>query len=173
MVVALLQDERAGKICTASAGVVSLRATFSGPPGEIVARPALPDPPPGVCYHARLEDGDDGEARLSCEVRATRPEDLAASVDEILRALSAHAALAGAVFEARVARLVDPVIPDPAIVGELARHLVSSGLGVSFGPSLSALPDGADVCVGAGGLGAERRLQRVLDEHPAWRPVRA
>ena len=135
-------------------------------------RPALPDPPPGVDYRACLEDGHGGEVGLSLEVRAMRPEDLAASVDEILRSLCAHAALVGAVFEARVARLAEPAFPDPAVIGGLARHLSSSGLGVSFGPARTPAPRGAAVCLGAGGPATERRLQRILDEHPAWRPVR-
>ncbi len=169
MAVALLPGERAGKICTASAGAVSLRATFSGPPGETVPYPVLPDPLPGVGYQPLLENGSGEELMLSFEVRATRSEDLAASVDEILRALSAHAGLVGAVFEARAVRLARPVVPDAFVVGALARHLSSSGVGVSFGTTQTAAPDGAAVCVGVSG--GERRIERFLQEHPAWQLV--
>ena len=169
MVVALLPGERAGKICTASAGAVSLRATFSGPSGETVPCPALPDPLPGVGYHPLLEDGSGEELVLSVEVRATRPGDLAASLDELLRALSAHAGLVGAVFEARAVRLAHPVVPNAFVVGALARHLSSSGVGISFGPTQTAAPDDAAVCVGVSG--GERRIERVLQEHSAWQPV--
>lgn len=166
---ALLTGERAGRICTVSAGAVSVRATFSGPPGEPPPRPVLPDPCPNASYHALRKRRSGEELKLTCEVRATRSEDLAASVDDLLRALSAHAALVGAIFEARVLRIADPLVADAAAVGELARHLLASGLGVSFGPSPVPAPDGAVVCLGASG--DERRIERILREHPAWQPV--
>ena len=160
---------RAGRICTVSAGAVSVRATFCGPPGEPPPGPVLPDPRPNAGYHALRKRRNGEELTLTCGVRATRSEDLAASVDDLLRALSAHAALAGAVFEARVLRIADLLVPEAAVVGELARHLSSSGLGVSFGPSPVPAPDGAMVCLGASG--DERRIERILREHPAWQPV--
>jgi hypothetical protein len=170
MAVALLPGENAGKICTVSSGVVSLRATFSGAPGETVPPPDLPDPGPNVVVCDPLhEEGSAEERRLSCEVRSVRPGDLAAATDELLRALSAHAALAGAVFEARVVRLAEPLVPDALLVGELARDLSSSGIGVSFGPSSVPAPYGAAICVGASGR--ERRIERFLREHPAWQPI--
>lgn len=131
--------------------------------------PVLPDPGPNVTYHP-LSEGGSGEGRgLSCEVRATRSDDLAASVDELLRALAAHAALIGAVFEARAVRLSEPLVPGVLLVGEMARHLSSSGLAVCFGPSSSPAPDGAEICIGASGR--EREIERFLLEHPAWHPV--
>ncbi|MDP9455524.1 MAG: hypothetical protein CYG60_01200 [Actinobacteria bacterium] len=116
-------------------------------------------------------DGDDEAYRLSCEVRAVCPGDLAAAVDGLLRAVSAHAALAGAVLETRVVRLREPLVPDALLVGRLARDLRrrSSGLGVCFGPSWNPPPAGAAVCVGA--RGREREIERLLREHPAWQPV--
>jgi len=89
-------------------------------------------------------------------------------VDELLRAISDHAALAGAVLETRVVRLCEPRVPDALLVGRLARDLRSAGLGVSFGPSWTPAPEAA-VCVGASGL--EREIERFFREHPVWQPV--
>ena len=146
-----------------------MEAVLSGRPGDPLPPPILPDPGPDVRLHALREDGDGEAHHLSCEVRAVRPGDLAAAVDGLLRALSAHAALVQAVLETRVVRLREPLLPDAVLVGRLARDLRrSSGLGVSFGPSWHPAPDAA-VCVGA--RGREREIEHFLREHPAWQPV--
>ena len=167
--VALLPEEKPGKIFTASPGAVSIEATFCGPPGETLPPPPLPDPGPSARYHALRHEADGEERGIFCEVRATRPADLALAVDGLLRALSAYAALAGAVFEARAVRLSEPLVSDALIVGRLARHFSSCGLGVSFGRSPAPAPEGAAVCVGASGR--ERQISRFLREHPAWHPI--
>lgn len=131
--------------------------------------PTLPDPGPGARYHALRHEADGEERGISCELRATRTADLAVAVDGLLRALSAYAALAGTVFEARAVRLSEPLVPDALLVGRLARHLSSCGLEVSFGRSPAPVPDGAAVCVGASGR--ERQVLRFLREHPAWQPI--
>ena len=166
----MLPEEPAGRICTALAGAVSLEAALSARPGRDLPAPILPDPGPGVRYRAIREDRDGGaQLRLSCEVRAVRPADLAAAVDGLLRALSAHAGLVEAVLETRLVRLRERVVPDALLVGRLARALRSSGLRVSFGPSWEPAPAEAAVCVGA--RGREREIELLLREHPAWQPV--
>ena len=167
---ALLSGERAGKICTVSAGAVAIEAMFYARPGDGLPPTFLPDPGPGTRCQALREDGEAGARRLSCELRAPRPADLAAAVDGFLRALSAHAALAGAVLETRAERLGGPLVPDAVLLGRLARDLRgASGIGVSFGPSWEPAPARAAVCVGV--RGREREITHLLREHPAWYPV--
>lgn len=137
-------------------------------PGENLSPPILPGPSPRVRYHAIRRDGDREAHRLSCEIRAVRGADLAAAVDDLLRALSAHAALAGAVLQTRVVRLCEPLVPDVLLVGRTARDLRSAGIRVSFAPSWTPA-SGASVCVGASGR--EREIERIFREHPAWQPV--
>ena len=166
--VALLPGEDAGRIRTVSAGSVSFEAVFSAPPGEDLPPPTLPDPPAGVLHHAIRAEGDGGTWRVSCEIRATRASDLAATVDGLLRSASAHAALSSAVLETRVVRLGEPVVPHALLVGGLARALRSSGIAVSFGPSWEPA-QGAEICVGV--RGRELEIERFLRESPAWQPV--
>lgn len=165
---ALLPGERAGKVCTVSVGAISVEATLYVRPGENLPPPILPDPSPGVRYHAIRRNGDRGAHRLYCEMRAVSEAVLAAAVDDLLRALSAHAALAGAVLETRVVRLCEPLVPDALLVGGIARALRSAGLGVSFGPSWTPA-SGASVCVGASGR--EREIERFFREHCGWQPI--
>ena len=164
---ALLSGERAGKICTISAGSVSIEATLRARPGENLPPLTLPVPN-AARYHAPREERDGGAYGFHCEVRALRRGELAVAVDELLRAISAYAAIAGAVLETRVVRTAEPVVPDTLLVGRLARALRSAGLGVSFGPSWEPAPPEA-ICVGASGR--EREIGRLLRESPAWRPV--
>ncbi|QIN78893.1 hypothetical protein GBA65_10585 [Rubrobacter marinus] len=165
---ALLPGERAGKICTASAGSVSVEALLCARPGEALPSPSLPDCGPRARRYGLREDGGGGTYELACEVRALRGAELAEAVDELLRAVSAHAALVGAVLETRVVRLGEPLVPDPLVLGRLARYLRSSGLGVSFGPSWTPAPQ-AEAWVGAGGR--RREIEHLLREHPSWQPV--
>ena len=161
---ALLPGERAGKICTICAGSVSVEATLRARPGENLPPPTLPDPN-AARYHALREDRDGGAYGLFCEVRALRRGDMAVAVDKLLRAISAHAALAGAVLESRVVRLGEPVVPDALLMGRLARDLRSAGLGVSFGPSWEPAPEAA---IRVGASGREREIRRFFRESPAW-----
>ena len=158
-------------VWTLAAGSVSVDATLRARPGDALAPPVFPDPGPSAISHAIREDWEGGVLRISCEARATRPDDLAAAVDGLLRALSAHAACAEAVLEVRAVRLCEPLVPDALLVGGLARDLRrrrSPGVAVSFGPSWTPVP-GAAVCIGA--RGREREIERLLRESPAWRPV--
>lgn len=169
---AILPGERAGKICTVTAGSVSVDAALRARPGDALAPPVLPNPGPSAVYHAVREDRDGGVLRIFCEVRATHPDDLAAAVGGLLRALSAHAACAEAALEARAVRLCEPLVPDALLVGGLARDLRrrrSPGVAVSFGPSWTSV-SGAAVCIGA--RGREREIERLLRESPTWQPVR-
>lgn len=169
---ALLPGEPAGRIPTANAGAVSLSATLHAPPDE----PMLPglfldDPcPPGAkLFFLDRSLGLSGSCRVSCEVRALRPDLLAVAVDAALRWVADYAALAGAVLETRVVRIADPAVPPAALVEGLARHLWEAGLRVSFGPSWTPSA-GADVSIGIGGAGAA--FEALLRDHPAWRPRR-
>lgn len=169
MVVALLPGEKAGKICTVSAGSVRLEASLRARPGEDAPSPILPNPAPGVLYHGLREHGLGAERRLSLEVRSIRPTELAAAVDELLRAVSAHAALTGAVLETRIVRLREPLVPDALLLGSLARDLRgSSSFTVSFGPSWTPAPEAA-VCVGT--AGRQREIEHLLRGRPTWQPV--
>ena len=111
------------------------------------------------------EDGCAEWRRISCEIRALRAGDLAAALDEVLRAVVALATLAEAVLEACAVCLAEPATPRAPLVQGLARDLWSAGLPVSFGPSWTPAP-GADIAVGARGLEVE--LEHFLREHPAW-----
>ena len=166
--VVLLTGEPAGKISTTSAGVALLEATLCARTGY--APPSvleLHTPPPGARLRlaARETEPASSECRFSCEVRALRAGALAAALDGLLRALTAHAALADAVLEARYVRLAEPVVHPAPLVEALARDLWSAGFRVSFGPSWTAAPAGG-AAVGIGGL--EGPFECFLREHPAW-----
>jgi hypothetical protein len=146
-----------------------MEAAFSYRPGDAPPSPVpqLPEPPPGAAFIPAWE-GDPTSAtyRFSCEVRALRAAALAAALEGILRAVTAHAALADAVLEARAIRAVDPVVYPAPLVERLARDLWEAGLRVSFGPSWVPVLDGG-LAVGSAGL--EGEIEGFLREHPVWR----
>ena len=166
--VALLPEEPAGKIPTVSAGVAHVEAGLSCRHGDTPPTvPQLPEPPPGVVFVPAWE-GDPASAtyRFSCEVRALRAAALAAALEGILRAVTAHAALADAVLEARAIRSVEPVVYPAPLVERLARDLWEAGFRVSFGPSWVPNLDGG-LAVGSGG--SEGEIECYLCDHPVWR----
>jgi hypothetical protein len=166
--VALLVEEPAGKIPTVSAGVVRVEAALSCRPGDMPPPvPQLPEPPPGAVFIPAWE-GDPPSAtyRFSCEVRALRAAALAAAVEGILRAVTARAALADAVLEARAIRSVEPVVYPAPLVERFARDLWEAGIRVSFGPSWVPNLDGG-LAVGSGG--SEGEMESFLLDHPFWR----
>ena len=168
-VLALLAGEPAGRIFTRNAGSVSFEATFGWRPGEkMPADPLLPEPPPGAGLFSlrRREDPSSATRTLSCEVRALHADTLAGALDAVLRSVTAHAALTGAVLETRAVRLADPAVPPVALVEELTLGLRGAGLPASFGPSWTPAPD-ATVSVGTARL--EKAFEAFVEAHPAWR----
>ena len=166
--VALLAEEPAGKVPTVSAGVARVEAALSCRPGDAPPPvPQLPEPPPGaVLIPAWEHDPTSATYRFSCEVRALRAAALAAALEGILRAVTARAALADAVLEARAIRSVEPVVYPAPLVERLARDLWEAGIRVSFGPSWVPNLDGG-LAVGSGG--SEGRIEGFLRDHPVWR----
>ena len=166
--VALLAEEPAGKIPTVSAGVARVEAALSCRPGDAPPPvPRLPEPPPGAVFIPAWE-GDPASAtyRFSCEVRALRAAALAAALEGILRAVTARAALADAVLEARATRYAEPIVYPAPLVDRFARDLWEAGIRVSFGPSWVPNRDGG-LAVGSGGSKGE--IESFLRDHPAWR----
>ena len=174
--VALLAEEPAGKIPTVSAGVARVEAALSCRPGDAPpSEPQLPEPPPGAVFISAWEGDPTASAayRFSCEVRALRAVALAAALEGILRAVTARAALADAVLEARAIRSVEPVVYPAPLVERFARDLWEAGIRVSFGPSWVTNLDGG-LAVGSGG--SEGEIESFLCDHPVWRvasPYRA
>ena len=93
---------------------------------------------------------------------------LALALEGLLRDTAARAALADAVFEARVVRLAEPVAHPAPVVQALARDLWDAGFPVSFGPSWAPAAD-VGAAVGVGGF--EKEIRAFLDGHPGWRTV--
>lgn len=167
--VTLLSGEPAGRISTTSAGVAFFEATLSPRPGDAAPRPEPGEPPPGArfLFPAWEVEPASSARRFSCEVRALRAAALTAALDGLLRAVTAHAALADAAVEARAVRLAEPAAHPAPLVEVLARDLWDAGFPVTFGPSWTPAP-GACAAVGIGGL---EEVEAFLREHPAWRVV--
>ena len=90
--------------------------------------------------------------------------ELGSSLEAVLRAVAAVAALTEAVLEVGALRTVAPRVSSAAALERLARDIWDAGFEVRFGPSWTPAP-AADVCVGVGGDG---ELQEFLRSHPAW-----
>lgn len=132
------------------------------------AGPILGEPASGTRFYSLVQADDAASTtrRVSCEVRALCGEQLTSALDGALRAVTTHAALADAVLETRVVRLVNPTTPIAALVQELARQLWAVNLPVSFGPSWTPIAPGAHVAVGTRGL--QGAFEAFLRAHPAW-----
>jgi len=146
-----------------------VEAALSYRPGDAPAPPIFqfPEPPPGVAFIPAWEgDRTSATYRFSCEVRALRAAALAAALEGLLRAVTAHAAVADAVLEARAIRSVEPVVYPGPLVERLARDLWEAGLRVSFGPSWVPVLGGG-LAVGSGGSKGE--IEGFLRDHPVWR----
>ena len=167
--VALLAEEPAGKIPTVSTGVACVEAALSCRPGDAPPPvPQLPEPPPGAVFiPAWGGDPTSATYRFSCEVRALRAAALAAALESILRAVSAYAALADAVLEARAIRSVEPVVYPAPLVERFARDLWEAGIRVSFGPSW--VPNNLDGSLAVGSEGSDGEIESFLRDHPVWR----
>jgi len=164
--VALLFDDPAGVIATRTAGVVEFEATLAWrspedvPPGSL-----LPDLQSAAkCSISEAENPGTATRSLAGEIRALKPSELGSTLEAVLRAVTAAAALTEAMLEVGAVRTVPPGVPSARALEELARDIWGAGFRVRFGPSWTPVP-GADVCVGVGGDG---ELQEFLRSHPAW-----
>jgi hypothetical protein len=168
-VLGLLSAERAGRISTRNAGAISFEATFKWRPEDgTTSGLILHGPAPGARFYflARAEDPVAAKIRITCEVRAFYTEQLIATLDDLLRYVTTHAALSDAVLEIRTVRLADPTVTSVKLVEALAWQLWDAGFPVSFGRSWSPAPE-ADVSVGSGGL--EEACEAFFLTHADWK----
>lgn len=169
-VLALLPEEPAGKISTRNAGSLFFEATFSWrPEDELPPGPVLSEPATGTWFYSLATSETATMRRISCEIRALHPGPLSRALDAALRSVTDHAALTEATLETRAIRLLEPSAPPAALVEELARQLWNANLPVSFGPSWTPVPVGADISVGV--LGLQRAFEAFLQKCPAWRTL--
>ena len=151
---------------TRAAGKALLLATLSWP--HPVLDPALTDLPETLasmrCTVSKSEEGT--SLRLEVEAAGTTRRGLAATLDGVLRAVAAHAALTDAVFEVAVARRQEPRVASRRALEVLASGLSRAGFRVRFA-QLEAPAPAADVWVGTGG--DEGRLEDFLHSHPLWK----
>jgi hypothetical protein len=153
-------------IATRTAGVVEFGATLAWrspedlPPGPLF--PELRSAAP--CSITETEAPETATRSLAGEIRALKPSELGSTLEDVLRAVTAVAALTEAMLEVRAVRTVSPGVPSARALEEFARDLWGAGFRVRFGPSWTPAP-GADVCVGVGDDG---ELQEFLRSHPSW-----
>ena len=167
-VLALLPEERAGRISTSNAGAISFHATLSWPPGEeMPVWSIFEEPTPGVRFYSLVQTDnlESATREISCEIRALHPAELTGALDAVLRSVTAHAALSEAVLTTRAVRLAQPSEVHPMLAEALARQVSDFGLRVSSGPSWVPAP-GADISVGTRGSG--EMLKRFLLSHSDW-----
>ena len=125
----------------------------------------LPNPRGAALCSITQTEGPEAATRcLAGEIRAMHSSELASTLEVVMRALTAIAALTEAVLEVGAVRTVAPRVSAAPALEELARDIWEGGFGVRFGPSWSPAP-AADVCVGVGGDGG---LQDFLRSHPTW-----
>jgi hypothetical protein len=163
--VALLFDDPPGVIATRTAGVVEFKATLAWrSPEDVPPGPLIPDLQSAArCSITETEDPETATRCLAGEIRALKPSELGSSLEAILRAVTAVAALTEAMLEVDAVRTVPPGVPSARALEELARDIWGAGFRVRFGPSWTPGP-GADVCVGVG----DDELQEFLRSHPSW-----
>ena len=104
--------------------------------------------------------------RDGCEILALSQRDLGSALQNVLRSLTASAALSDAVLETRVARVTPPACAPATTLQALALDLRDAGFEVGFAPSWTPVPLGA---IGLGTLGAEQELQSFIEAHHSWR----
>lgn len=169
-ILALLPEERAGRISTRNAGAISFRVILRSRPGDgICSGPILGDPSPGARFYSltRTDDPALATRQICCEIRALYDAQLTAALDAALRSVTSHAALTEAVLETCVVRLASPSETSAPLVQELAQLISSTGLPVTYGPSWTPTPD-ADVSIGTRGL--EETFEAFLQASPQWQP---
>lgn len=155
--VALLPDEAAGKIATVSAGAAVFEAVFVPRPGDgLCDVQFVHGPSQAVRFVARTVEVDPVSLDVSIrlEIRALRRDHLSKALENLLREAANFAALADAIFEARVHHLADPAVHPAPLVQALALDLRDAGIPVNFGRSWTPVA-GAPVAVGVGGMEVE------------------
>lgn len=101
---------------------------------------------------------------LEKRVLAPTERELGATLDALMRATAAYAALAEAVLEVATVRSIPPKVASRPALEALARDLCRAGFPVRFAPS-GALAGPADVWVGTGGASD---VEAYLRSHPRW-----
>ncbi|MGB3684034.1 MAG: hypothetical protein WA990_16270 [Rubrobacteraceae bacterium] len=158
---ALLPEEPAGLIPTRTPGAVrfEMKLTWRSP-GEAGPERIFPEPPRGVRLYVDItngggDSGESGTRYISGEVRAFSERDLDDALDSLLGAGTSVAALSEAVLEFKTVRIARPRVLTPEAIGNLARGLWESGIGVRFGPCWTPLWEGVEAALGtgAGGIG--------------------
>lgn len=134
-------------------------------PDDVPREPLLPDLRGSVrCSITEARVPGPSTRRITGEIRALEAAELGSTLEAVLRALTAAAALTEAVLEVDAVRTVAPRVSAPPALEELARDIWAAGFWVRFGPSWTPAPP-ADVCVGVGDDGG---LREFLGSHPAW-----
>ena len=152
-------------IATRTAGVVEFEATLAWPsPQDVPPGPLLPEFKSAArCSITETEDPETATRCLTGEIRALKPSELGSTLEAVLRAVTAVAALTEAMLEVGAVRTVLPEVPSARALEELACDLWSAGFAVKFGPSWASAPE-ADVYLGSG----DGELQEFLRSHPSW-----
>ena len=153
-------------IATRTAGVVEFGATLAWrSPEDVPSGPLLPELRSAA--RCSITDTEHLEMATRCfagEIRAFKPSELGSTLEVVLRAVTAVAALTEAMLEVSAVRTIPPGVASARALEELARDLWSAGFPVQFGPSWTPA-QGADVCVGVGDDGG---VQEFLRSHPSW-----
>jgi hypothetical protein len=114
------------------------------------------------------DDPETGRRGILGEIVALTERDLGSALENVLRSLTASAALSDAVLEIRAARVTPPASAPATRLQTLALDLWDAGFEVRFAPSWSPVPEGA---IGLGILGAEQELLSFIEAHPSWRAL--
>ena len=160
----------AGTVATCTAGLLEFSATLSfNRVEDLPQAPTLPAlTETARCSVVETDDPETGRRGILGEIVALTERDLGSALENVLRSLTASAALSDAVLETRADRVTAPASAPATTLQSLALDLRDAGFEVRFGPSWTPVPEGA---VGLGVLGAEQELESFLDAHPSWRAL--
>jgi hypothetical protein len=158
----------AGSVATCTAGLLEFSATLSW--NKVEDMPQAPTlaimPETARCSYVETDDPETGRRGILGEILALSQRDLGSALQNVLRSLTASAALSDAVLEIRVARVTPPASAPATTLQALALDLRDAGFEVRFAPSWTPVPQGA---IGLGILGAEQKLQNFIETHHSWR----
>jgi hypothetical protein len=158
----------AGTVATCTAGLLEFSATLSW--NKVEDMPQAPTlatmPETARCSFVETDDPETGRCGILGEILALSQRDLGSALQNVLRSLTASAALSDAVLETRVARVTPPASAPATTLQALALDLRDAGFEVRFAPSWTPVPQGA---IGLGILGAEQELQNFIEAHHSWR----
>ena len=160
----------AGTVATFTAGLLEFSATLHW--NRIEDLPQAPTlstlPETARCSLVETDDPETGRRGILGEIVALTERDLGSALENVLRSLTASAALSDAVLEIRATRLAPPASAPATTLQTLALDLWDAGFEVRFAPSWSPVPEGA---IGLGILGAEQELLSFIEAHPSWRAL--